>query len=806
MRSVWTWQARFAWVCSLLVVPACGSSPTAGLDGSGTTVEAGAVGGSGGTFLTGGRTSGTGASTSIPGSGGARSLGGQPGLGGATPRGGSIGTGGGAPMGGQASTGGATSRGGSASVDGSISSGGVFATGGIGQGGAATGGDGPVDAAATGGSGGTDGGTALPSCDGGRGVDPWCTAPRLAAENHVCAIKGTTLSCWGRDNNRQCGVQAEGAVLFPNVIPGEWHTVSTGMTHTCAIKTDGGLYCWGSNLDGELGNGSTASTSTEIPFRVGDGYVQVAAATYGTCGLKQDGSVWCWGNITFTSHGDLPTQAPDISNVVAIDGRETLYRAVVAVNATTGETRYELWGWGRDLETRNLVRTPTRITTLGSASSLRLSQGLRNGMVLADHRLLGWKGPQAPKSDTSFAGNLIDVSTNSDRMQDEVDCVIDDQHDVWCRGSVTNGQLGNGYWDNVTRFATNMEWQRIHGTRGIWQKVVVGMGPVCALDDTETVWCWGNNFNGELGDGTQASRSYPAKVGEPPPPVSCTDGLGNGEEDLVDCGGPTCPSCPSCTDGIKNQDETGIDCGGDTCTARCGIGQGCNSGVDCGCYTNTAYCQESCTDQICVGWCVDADGDGYGSSGSTCKGADCDDADPAWYAECWRRDLFPPPWPVTIQVTGTLTKNDFACPVDGAPCRVSGCAAPGTCECQAIEGSAPITLDLTMNADGKLTIEAPYQDMCAPDYLCDISTPETCNVPTSFTENVLPQRWSFDPRPFDECRDGQVELAVSFKATSNILTLDQECNTQFHDVRSDGTQRIVYDARVWKTTLDLAAQ
>jgi hypothetical protein len=111
-----------------------------------------------------------------------------------------------------------------------------------------------------------------------------------------------------------------------------------------------------------------------------------------------------------------------------------------------------------------------------------------------------------------------------------------------------------------------------------------------------------------------------------------------------------------------------------------------------------------------------------------------------------------------------------------------------------------------MNADGKLTIEAPYQDMCAPDYLCDVSGPTTCNVPTSFTESVLPQYWSFDPRPLDQCRDGQVQLAVTFTAISNILTLEQECNTQLYDVRSNGTQRIVYDQRIWDTTIDLAAQ
>jgi hypothetical protein len=60
-------------------------------------------------------------------------------------------------------------------------------------------------------------------------------------------------------------------------------------------------------------------------------------------------------------------------------------------------------------------------------------------------------------------------------------------------------------------------------------------------------------------------------VGQPPPPVACDDGIGNGTEEKVDCGGDVCPACPSCSDGMKNQDETGVDCGGAICAARCDL-------------------------------------------------------------------------------------------------------------------------------------------------------------------------------------------------------------------------------------------
>ncbi len=68
--------------------------------------------------------------------------------------------------------------------------------------------------------------------------------------------------------------------------------------------------------------------------------------------------------------------------------------------------------------------------------------------------------------------------------------------------------------------------------------------------------------------------------------ATCTDGVKNGSETGIDCGGPNCPPCPTCTDGIKNGSETGIDCGGSNCppcpTCTDGIKNGLETGIDCG--------------------------------------------------------------------------------------------------------------------------------------------------------------------------------------------------------------------------------
>ncbi|WP_026232324.1 GEVED domain-containing protein, partial [Neolewinella persica] len=97
--------------------------------------------------------------------------------------------------------------------------------------------------------------------------------------------------------------------------------------------------------------------------------------------------------------------------------------------------------------------------------------------------------------------------------------------------------------------------------------------------------------------------------------VTCTDGIQNGNETGVDCGGPDCAACPTCTDGLQNGNETGVDCGGPDCAAcvTCsdGIQNGNETGVDCG-GPDCAACP-TCTDGIQNG----------NETGVDCGGPDC---------------------------------------------------------------------------------------------------------------------------------------------------------------------------------------
>jgi alpha-tubulin suppressor-like RCC1 family protein len=118
--------------------------------------------------------------------------------------------------------------------------------------------------------------------------------------NWACAVKTDhTLWCWGA--NGGWGLLGIGVFsgTYPSVqqVPGTtWRAVSAGYLHTCATKTDGTLWCWGSNDNNELAQG-TAPAASNAPVQVGSGttWAGVTGGNHSTCATKTDHTLWCWG-------------------------------------------------------------------------------------------------------------------------------------------------------------------------------------------------------------------------------------------------------------------------------------------------------------------------------------------------------------------------------------------------------------------------------------------------------------------------------------------------------------------------------
>lgn len=120
-----------------------------------------------------------------------------------------------------------------------------------------------------------------------------------AGAQHTCGISGNSVLCWGENSFGQLGdgeIQAAQAdPVRVRGLPSPPTALVAGAVHTCALLTGGAAFCWGQNLHGQLGNGSTENSALPVPVTGGLRFVTLYAGGGVTCGFLGDGSEYCWG-------------------------------------------------------------------------------------------------------------------------------------------------------------------------------------------------------------------------------------------------------------------------------------------------------------------------------------------------------------------------------------------------------------------------------------------------------------------------------------------------------------------------------
>lgn len=174
---------------------------------------------------------------------------------------------------------------------------------------------------------------------------------------HACAIVDGSLLCWGNNSEGQLaqgdpftgpGVNSSMPLLIPSGVT--WSRVSAGQGHTCAIQTDGALWCWGRNARGELGLGAAAPDQIRIPDVVGSDtdWTDIAAGQNHTCGIRA-GELYCWGDNGSNQLGtDVADFTDDLALVVGVQDAthvtvDTFHTCVLSATGTLG-------CWGRNIE------------------------------------------------------------------------------------------------------------------------------------------------------------------------------------------------------------------------------------------------------------------------------------------------------------------------------------------------------------------------------------------------------------------------------------------------------------------------
>jgi len=148
-----------------------------------------------------------------------------------------------------------------------------------------------------------------------------------AGEHHTCVVKtNSSLVCWGANNFGQLGDGSVIGRLRPTSIGGGSlagqlvASVTAGGFHTCAVLNGGSLSCWGANEDGQLGNGTMETTTR--PTQIANGaltnkqIISVNAGRYHTCAITLSYSLVCWGSNNFVQLGNAGIDDPSIPTVI----------------------------------------------------------------------------------------------------------------------------------------------------------------------------------------------------------------------------------------------------------------------------------------------------------------------------------------------------------------------------------------------------------------------------------------------------------------------------------------------------------
>ncbi len=130
-----------------------------------------------------------------------------------------------------------------------------------------------------------------------------------AGSDHTCAVLlSGEIVCWGFNGNGQVGDGTRINRYSPVAVNGlsrEAIAVAAGYEHTCSLMKDGSVECWGKNDVGQLGDGTMRdSTSPVKVIGIFQKVISISAGAVHTCALKEDGNVICWGSNEYGEIGD----------------------------------------------------------------------------------------------------------------------------------------------------------------------------------------------------------------------------------------------------------------------------------------------------------------------------------------------------------------------------------------------------------------------------------------------------------------------------------------------------------------------
>ncbi|MDO9087214.1 MAG: hypothetical protein Q7U53_13490 [Anaerolineaceae bacterium] len=297
-------------------------------------------------------------------------------------------------------------------------------------------------------------------------------------------------------------------------------SISTGKYHTCAITSTDGVKCWGYNYLGQLGDGTTddSLTPVDVVGLTGEVVIDISAGDDHTCALTDEGEVKCWGSDIFSQLGDETDNT--YSNIpVDVYGFDDIGEVAIAISAgghhtcvITSEDGIKCWGNNSDgqLGDKTTAERNTPVVVYGfedeGENAREIIAGSEHTCAITDtNGVKCWglnRNGQLGNNDDKSSSIPITVYGFTDDGEDGATisagnrhtCVITSSGAIKCWGDNWDGQLGNG----TNGYESKIPVDVVGLSSGV-KAVSAGTQHTCAITDTDGVKCWGDNTRGQLG-------------------------------------------------------------------------------------------------------------------------------------------------------------------------------------------------------------------------------------------------------------------------------------------------------------------
>ena len=376
----------------------------------------------------------------------------------------------------------------------------------------------------------------------------------------TCALtSGGGVKCWGNGSNGKLGNNSDTNLKLPgNPVVDSGGTSLTGIvqvsarhSHSCALDSEGGVWCWGKGSNGRLGNGTSADSNHAVPVADGDGsnttltgIVQIGGASTSPCALTVEGEVVCWGAGSSGQLGNKSNTDKDHPvDVVASDTDTTALSGIVQIsqsstsNHTCGVTSGgEVVCWGKGTKgqlgngntadknhpvavvTSDTDTTPlTGIVQVATGETHTCARTDQGGAVCwgeGDDGRLG----NGSSTDTDYPVEVVDENSTPLIGVVQIEsgfahtCALLEGGGVACWGLGASGQMGNGGTDTTNTVVRVLEKESSPFALSDIEQISAGYYHVCALASDGEVLCWGWGSNGLLGNNATDNQSTPVKV------------------------------------------------------------------------------------------------------------------------------------------------------------------------------------------------------------------------------------------------------------------------------------------------------